>query len=204
MDARDFFVILASYGLGCLVTGYYLVRWRTGQDIRNLGSGSVGARNVNRVLGRRGFWITLTGDVLKGASAVAVGRWLGISPSAAMLSLLAVVTGHVFPIQLRFHGGKGIAVSLGALGVLDYRIAAGWMVAFAVLFLCARHYMLSGMISVVLIPVIAAVLGWPVIILIGLICWVGLILFAHRKNIADLVKGKMQPDAASDPQRRIE
>ncbi|MBL7214853.1 MAG: glycerol-3-phosphate acyltransferase [Phycisphaerae bacterium] len=204
MNARDFFVILASYGLGCLVTGYYLVRWRTRQDIRNLGSGSVGARNVNRILGRCGFWITLTGDILKGAIAIAVGRWLGTSPTVAMLSLLAVVTGHVFPIQLRFHGGKGIAVSLGALGVLDFRIAAGWMFAFAVLFLCSRHYMLSGIISILLIPVIAAVLGWPAITLIGLIFWVGLILFAHRKNIADLFKGKIPPDAAPGPQRRTE
>lgn len=194
MDARAIFVILASYGLGCLVTGYYLVRWRTGLDIRKLGSGSVGARNVNRVLGRGGFWTTMTGDILKGAIAVAAGRWLGISSPAAMLSLLAVVSGHLFPIQLRFHGGKGIAVSLGALGVLDYRIAAGWMLVFAVLFFVSRRYMLSGMVSVLMLPVIAAIFGWPAITQVIFIAWSGLILFAHRNNIADLVNGKLPPE----------
>ena len=195
MNATDFFVIPASYALGCLVTGYYLVRWRTGLDIRNLGSGSVGARNVNRVLGRTGFWITLTGDALKGAIAIAAGRWLGASAPAVTLSLLAVVIGHLFPLQLRFHGGKGIAVSLGAVGVLDYRIAAGWILVFAVLFFASRRYMLSGMVSVLLVPVITAVLGWPFTTMIIFMGWAGLILFAHRHHIADLVRGMVPSDA---------
>ncbi len=60
-------VVLGSYVLGCFTTGYYLVRWRTGQDLRGLGSGSVGAKNAGRVLGAMGFLLTLTGDLAKGA-----------------------------------------------------------------------------------------------------------------------------------------
>ena len=67
--------MLAAYGLGCLTTGYYLVRLRTGQDIRGLGSGSVGARNVGRILGKSGFFITLAGDSGKGALAVWAMRY---------------------------------------------------------------------------------------------------------------------------------
>lgn len=204
MNVKDLCVILASYGLGCLVTGYYLVRWRTRQDIRKLGSGSAGARNVGRTLGRWGFWITLTGDILKGVIAMVVVRWLEVAPAAAALSLPAVAAGHVFPIQLRFSGGKGIAVSIGGLLILDWRITAGWMFAFSVLFLCSRHYMLSGIISILLIPVIAAALGHSVITLAGLILLAGLMLLAHRHNITHFFRGKCSPNTVTGIDGRTE
>lgn len=195
MNGIDLFGIAASYGLGCLATGYYLVRWKTGQDIRQLGSGSIGARNVGRILGRWGFGFTLAGDMLKGALAIWISRQLGASPTAVRLSLPAVVAGHLFPIQLRFHGGKGIAVSLGALLVLDFPLAIGWMLAFVVLFGCLHRYMLSGLISVCLIPVMAASFGRPTVLCIILILTAALILFAHRKHIADLLKRRIPPTA---------
>src|SRR5881296_2553351 len=123
-------IFLAAYLLGCFATGYYLVRMRTGRDLRELGSGSVGARNAGRVLGWMGFVVTLLGDFSKGVLAVWATTHFTTDDRLVLLSVIAVMVGHVWPAQLRFHGGKGIATSLGALLVYDYRMA----LIFAVLF----------------------------------------------------------------------
>src|SRR5882672_2223099 len=126
-------IALSAYILGCFTTGYYYVRLRTEQDIRELGSGSVGARNVGRILGWKGFFVTLLGDFAKGALAVWAAQHFTPDSRLVALALMAVVAGHVWPVQLRFHGGKGIATSLGALLVYDYHLA----LAFIILFVCA-------------------------------------------------------------------
>ena len=102
-------VFLAAYALGCFTTGYYLVRLRLGQDIHDSGSGSVGARNVGRLLGWRGFLLTVLGDFGKGALAVWAARHFTMDDRLVLLAMLAVVAGHVWPMQLRFRGGKGMA-----------------------------------------------------------------------------------------------
>ena len=102
---------LGAYLLGCLATGYYLVRARTGRDIREIDSGSTGARNVGRVLGKTGFGLTVLGDFGKGALAVWGARHWTHDHQLAALAMLAVVAGHIWPAQLRFRGGKGVATS---------------------------------------------------------------------------------------------
>src|ERR1041385_8199295 len=106
-------IAVGAYLLGCFATGYYLVRLRTGQDIRELGSGSVGAKNVGRLLGRPGFVVALLGDLAKGAFAVWAAQHFTKDDWAVQLSLLAVVAGHVWPAQLRFRGGKRGAPPFG-------------------------------------------------------------------------------------------
>src|ERR1017187_8659729 len=123
--------VLGAYLLGCFATGYYLVRARTGKDIREIESGSTGARNVGRVLGKPGFVLTVFGDFGKGALAVwGAWEWTNNHHLAAV-AMLAVIAGQIWPAQLRFRGGQGVAASLGALLVFDYRMA----LTFAVLFL---------------------------------------------------------------------
>jgi glycerol-3-phosphate acyltransferase PlsY len=104
-------VLAAGYALGCFSTGYYLVRNRTGMDIRELGSGSTGARNAGRVLGRQGFWLTMGGDMVKGGLTVWLTLALTGNYRLALLALLAVVAGHVWPAQLGFRGGKGVSTA---------------------------------------------------------------------------------------------
>ncbi len=111
---QDSWIFPLAYGLGCLSTGYYLVRWRTGKDIRTLGSRSTGATNVGRTLGTAGFILTVMGDVGKGVLAVGIPLLAGLSATAGAICALAVTLGHIFPAQLRFSGGKGVAVALGA------------------------------------------------------------------------------------------
>src|SRR5574339_339768 len=120
---EEMLVILVAYALGCFTAGYYLVRWWTGEDVRYSGSGSSGATNVGRVLGRPGFLFTLLLDLTKGCLAVWLAEYLRLRPTTAVLSMLAVVAGHIWPLQLRFRGGKGVATGLGALLVLEPEFA---------------------------------------------------------------------------------
>jgi acyl-phosphate glycerol 3-phosphate acyltransferase len=109
-------LLLFAYGLGCLNAGYYLLRWRDGRDIRQLGSGNAGARNVGRVLGRKGFVLVFALDAAKGVVAVtAAHQW---APEVAALSAVVVTLGHVYPAQLSLRGGKGVATAIGALAAL--------------------------------------------------------------------------------------
>lgn len=110
---RDLLWIAASYALGCLAAAYYITRWRLGHDIRRMGSGTVGARNTGRVLGASGFLTVFVLDALKGGLAVGVAPWISPWPWLPAGALLTAVIGHCWPLQLGFHGGKGIAVTVG-------------------------------------------------------------------------------------------
>src|SRR5436190_20716417 len=94
---QDLVAILVAYLLGCIATAYYIVQLRTGQDIRQMGSGNVGGRNAGRVLGRAGFAIVAIGDALKGLLAVLIARYLGVGEWIGALVMLAVLAGQFWP-----------------------------------------------------------------------------------------------------------
>jgi glycerol-3-phosphate acyltransferase PlsY len=179
-------VILVSYGLGCLNSGYYLVRWRRGQDIRRYGSGNSGARNAGRILGRGGFAITFVGDMLKGALAVGLALWFKLNEVGLVLALLAVVVGHIWPVQLGWRGGKGVATALGAVLVFDPVLTFLLIGLFGLIWLGSRRFTLSGLVVVAAAPVVAAALGRPWLNVSGLMLAVLLILGAHGQNIRSL------------------
>src|SRR5882762_1359931 len=176
---------LGAYSLGCFATGYYLVRMRTGLDIRELGSGSIGARNVGRVLGSIGFLVVLLGDLAKGAFAVWAAGHFTKDDRLVALAMLAVVAGHVWPVQLRFHGGKGIATSLGALLVYDYHLA----LAFIILFVCAyavlRKTVLPGLFAFACLPLVSVFLDQEHAKIVAMSVLAGIVLVAHRKNVME-------------------
>ena len=177
--------VLGAYLLGCFTVGYYLVRGRTGRDIREIESGSTGARNVGRVLGKPGFALTVFGDFGKGMLAVwGVREWTH-NPHLAALAMLAVVAGHVWPAQLHFRGGKGVATSLGALLIFDYRMALIFAVLFPAGFAVMRKTIFAGMFAFACLPLA----GWwfdrdGLTATLTAILSVT-ILFAHRKNFAE-------------------
>jgi glycerol-3-phosphate acyltransferase PlsY len=185
---KEYFVIVAGYLLGCICTGYYLVRFRTGDDIRNSGSGSTGARNVSRTLGKFGYAVTLILDILKGVIAVGLTVALGVECWAVVITFLAVVCGHIWPVQLRFRGGKGVAVMLGVMMVFDYRILVILVAACGFLYLCTRKYIISGAIGLLTLPIATVALKHPTFEIAGMILLVLTILFAHRANIYDVVQ----------------
>jgi glycerol-3-phosphate acyltransferase PlsY len=177
--------VLEAYLLGCFATGYYLVRARTGTDLRKIGSGSTGARNVGRILGKSGFIVTTLGDIGKGALAVWIAREWTRDNHLALLAVLAVVFGHLWPVQLRFHGGKGVITSLGALLVFDYRVALVFPVLFLAGFALTRKSLLPAMFAFACLPMA----GWYfngdnfTVALLALL--VVMILFAHRRNLTE-------------------
>jgi glycerol-3-phosphate acyltransferase PlsY len=176
---------LEAYLLGCFATGYYLVRACTGKDLREIESGSIGARNAGRVLGWMGFAVTLLGDFSKGALAVWIARkWTGDN-HLALIALLAVVVGHIWPMQLRFHGGKGVATSLGALLVFDYRIALTFGVLFLAGFALMRRSLLPAMFAFACLPMAAWFLDCGNFTVALLAILTVMILFAHRKNLME-------------------
>ena len=176
-------VCLMAYAVGCFATGYYLVRARTGQDIRTLGSGNVGARNVGRILGARGFIFTFIGDFGKGALAVWVTQYFSASSMDAALAMLAVVAGHIWPLPLRFCGGKGVATSLGALLLLAPSIALAYGAAVGMMFAISGTTKMPGLFAYLGLPVVGYWFGhdrFEVASLTGLML---MVVLAHRKNL---------------------
>jgi acyl phosphate:glycerol-3-phosphate acyltransferase len=177
-------VLIFSYLLGCFTAGYYLVRVRTGQDIRTIGSGNVGAKNVGRVLGKGGFFLTLLLDFAKGSLAVWAARQLAADERIVAAALLAVVVGHIWPAQLRFHGGKGMATALGALLVLDPHLVLAFAMVFLLCFAVLRKTVLPGLLAFAGLPLAGVFLDHSPASVFALALLAALVLFAHRKNLA--------------------
>jgi len=111
----DILAVLLGYLLGSIPTAHLVARWRAGVNIRNVGEGNVGARNVWHVVGP--FWGLLVGflDISKGLGAVLLAWALGASTIGALLAGPAAIVGHAFPLFLRFQGGKGVSTTAGVL-----------------------------------------------------------------------------------------
>jgi len=176
--------------MGCICVGYYLTWLLYRQDIRQIGSGSAGARNVGRILGKKGFYATLLGDVAKGASAILLAQWIGVENGWLAACILAVLAGHIWPIQLGFRGGKGISVMVGGLMVLDIWLLLVLFGIALLLYVGTRKYMLSGMLAIVMLPLLSYLLSGPVWESIGMAILSLVILISHRDNIASLIAHK--------------
>jgi len=183
-------IIFAAYLLGCIAVGYYLVLWQTGQDLHEMGSGATGGRNTGRVLGKTGAIITGVGDVLKGVIAMAIALWFRSQPWVLALVMIAVLAGHIWPMQLKFKGGKGLSAAFGAVLMYDYRVALLVAAAAGIFSLLSRRITLSFMLAVICSPLIAYFLGEQPEIVAGLIATAVLIIFAHRDNIKEALKPK--------------
>ncbi|HEX4342199.1 MAG TPA: glycerol-3-phosphate acyltransferase [Verrucomicrobiae bacterium] len=178
-------VILGAYVLGCFATGYYLVRMRTGQDIRELGSCNVGAKNVGRILGKSAFIITALGDVFKGMLAVWATSHFTSGGRMMALAMLLVIIGHVWPAQLRFHGGKGVSTLLGALVVYDYRAFLIFLILFTFAYVILRKTVLPGLFGVVCLSFTDFYFNRDPVTTTFISFAVALVLFTHRKNIVE-------------------
>ena len=204
-----FAVLGAVYLIGAIPFGYLIGRLVKGVDIRNFGSGNIGATNVGRVLGWKWFPVVMLLDLLKGAAPVFLIRYsslpvdellLNRSVLASLAGLVAML-GHLFPVYLHFKGGKGVATGAGVIGVLlplPTLIAAA---AFVFVLTLTRYVSLSSIVGAVTLVVAVFVLdglgnrslsdptsgAWAPALLavLGAILVVG----RHRANIARLLEG---------------
>jgi glycerol-3-phosphate acyltransferase PlsY len=154
------FVLTAAYSylLGSIPFGYILVRVFRGQDVRDTGSGNIGATNVSRTSKGLGA-LTLFLDALKGLAAVVITRmnFPGNETLLGAAALFAIV-GHMFPVWLRFRGGKGVATGLGSFLVLTPKTVLVMLAIFVVVFLVFRYVSLASILTVALFPLLAWVL----------------------------------------------
>ena len=198
---KPLIVVLVSYFIGSIPFGYLIVRGKVGDDVRQSGSGGTGATNVSRRAGKAAGVFTLVLDALKGVIAVLVARtvFAGVGPYADWLAAvagIAAIVGHIFPVWLRFRGGKGVATGVGVFSVLApvALLCAG--VLFVAIVALTRYVSLGSIIAAVTIPLfvwLQAVFVEPVAdlrpLLTAAITGALLIVFAHRGNIGRLARG---------------
>lgn len=194
-------VAVLAYLLGSFPTGYIVGRM-AGVDMRNLGSGNVGATNVTRVLGKRYGYPVFFVDFAKGLAAVGVAVTIakGDQLSAEFVDVCAAtgavfsVIGHSYSVWLGFKGGKGVATSLGGLFGINWVAALAVCIVWIVVFQLARYVSLASITAAVALPLtIAAMLflkklQTPVLLYFAL-CLAAIIVLRHRSNLSRLIKG---------------
>lgn len=195
---RSILVVLCAYLIGSIPFGYLIVRLRHGADIRETGSGGTGATNVTRRAGRLAGVLTLLLDGAKGIAAVLIAKSFGSAEDAAWIvgvAAIAALVGHIFPIWLKFRGGKGVATGLGVMAVLAPIPTLVAMVAFVITFMLTRYVSLSSMVAAMVLPI--AVFSYHGLIrpsddpgtLLAALIGAVLIVWAHRANIDRLRTG---------------
>jgi glycerol-3-phosphate acyltransferase PlsY len=179
--------LLVGYLFGSIPFGLILTRLAGSGDIRAIGSGNIGATNVLRT-GRKGLAAaTLVGDMLKGTVAVVAMQWLA-GGNAALIAGLGAVLGHVFPVWLRFKGGKGVATYIGVLIAISPPVALAFGVVWGLVAALTRYSSLSGLLAGALTPALLWAFGDGMAALLFAVLTV-LIFAMHRGNIARLVAG---------------
>jgi len=201
-------VVVASYLIGSIPNGYIAGRFLRGIDIRDYGSGSTGATNALRVLGRGPFLVVMVGDALKGYVPAMAAYYLFDSHDHQVAAGIAAVLGHDFPIYIGFHGGRGVATSFGVYAAMALPVFFG-LVAVGLFIALALRYV--SVMSIVTVP-----LGAGVFLLLAILqvdadfnytktifgaFATTFVLMTHLPNIRRLIKGT-EPKIGDQPRPR--
>ena len=182
--------LAAAYVVGAVPIGFLVARAFGVGDIRRHGSGTIGATNVLRTLGRLPAIITLLGDVAKGYAAVTLAAWLaGEAPAATAAGAVAAVVGNCWSVFLGFRGGKGVATGLGALLRLVPLATLAALPVFLVVAATTRFVSLASLLAAACVPFGALALGAPRAYVLGAFMMVAVVIVRHRENIARLRAG---------------
>lgn len=184
----------SSYLIGSIPTGYIIVKLFTGQDIRTIGSGSTGATNVKRVMGKKWFFIVMLLDALKGALPVVLTALfatalahLGVLP---VLAAVCAILGHSKSVFLNFTGGKSVASGVGTLMALNWQagliIAAVWGIVTWV----SKYVSLGSIVALALSPLIMWFLNAPIAYVVYALIAAIYVIYLHRENITRLKEGR--------------
>lgn len=199
-------LVILAYLIGSIPFSFLVARLVSGRDIREEGSHNVGATNVARTAGRAAGVVALLLDIAKGYGAVVVGRWVvgqggwPFAPGTAAwesrefwvaLAGLIAILGHLFPVWLRFHGGKGVATAGGVFLALAPIVVAGAVLVFAIVLLVFRFVSLASIVTAASMPVLLHYLVprasfWHVVVSIAIAI---IVIAKHHSNISRLVAG---------------
>ena len=177
-----------GYLVGSIPFAFLLSRQR-GIDLRRTGSGNIGASNVLRTSGVRAAVLAMVLDGVKGTVAVLIAQLLSAGPIAAVIAAFASVVGHVYPIWLRFRGGKGVATAAGAFAVLAPEALGIASCVFLTAVLATRFISVGSIAGALTLVLVATFSDAPGIVAIGATACALIIIYRHRENLARLVAG---------------
>jgi len=203
-------LLVIAYVIGSIPFSFLVVKLMTGEDIRQVGSRNVGATNVARSFGKWPGIIALILDAAKGYAVVAIARYVTASQEWPLVPLnkmdtsplhsrafwitlcaLIAVLGHMFPLWLRFHGGKGVATGAGAFLALDPIATAAGLIVFAIVIISTRFVSLASILSAASIPLFLRFLTRAPFWTINLSIVIAMaIIVKHHSNIARLAQGR--------------
>ena len=184
-----FFSLVLGYLLGSIPTGWLAGRWLKGIDLRALGSGSTGATNVLRQVGKGPALIVFFIDVGKGAAAVLIARALGLGDWIQVLAGLTALAGHIWPVWLGFKGGKAVATGLGMFLGLAWPVGLASFGVFLAVFSLSRYVSLASVLAAISLPLLmAAGTDSNANLVVALVAML-LVLWRHRSNIKRLING---------------
>ncbi len=184
----DLLAVLAAYLMGSIPFAQLLSK-RRGIDLRRVGSGNVGASNVLRTLGVRPAVLAMMLDAVKGTVAVLIAQRLTNGVAAPVAAGLASMIGHVYPVWLRFRGGKGVATAAGAFAVLTPVAAVAAVGAFLLTVALTRFISVGSMVAALTLAAWAIASDAPRIVEVGAAIGAVLVLIGHRTNLLRLVAG---------------
>ena len=179
-------IVVGSYFLGSIPFGLLFTKWGGKGDLRTVGSGNIGATNVLRTGSKFLALSTLIFDGLKGYAAVYLGEKFQVQDFAAG----AVILGHMFPVWLKFKGGKGVAVYSGILFGLSVPLGAQAVLAWVSFALIFGYSSLAALLTAILVPLTVWIwsYGEPLLYITSILSF--LLIIKHHENIGRLIKGK--------------
>ena len=192
-----FLGLIVAYLIGSIPTAYLFAKFIKGIDIRNFGSGNVGATNIYREVGKLPGFIVLAVDILKGVVPILfIPMVLGVEGTSIGLDIHKIligamtITGHVWTVFLKFKGGKGVATTTGVALVLAPKVLGIAFLAWVIFFLPFRYVSLASIAAAITLPIAALILGEPksIVLFFAIIGAVGI--YKHKSNISRLLKGE--------------
>jgi glycerol-3-phosphate acyltransferase PlsY len=178
--------ILLAYLIGSIPFAWMLARRWGAADLRHAGSGNLGAANVLRVTGVTAGALVAALDMAKGAVSVWLAGRVSDAPSAAAVAGLAAIVGHIYPIWLRFRGGKGVATACGAFAVLAPTAVAPALALFVGVVWATKYISLGSMLATLALPPLAYALGSSNVVVGVAAVAAAIIVFRHRSNLSRL------------------
>ncbi len=183
-------ILTGSYLLGAIPVGLLIAKWWAGIDVRQHGSGNIGATNVYRVVGKKAGIVVFILDVLKGLIPPVAAQLLHLSVLWQVLAGLMAILGHTFSPFLGFKGGKGVATGLGVLFGVSWKVGAGGWIVWGVALLASGYVSLGSILACISLVILTLIFHPGDIVRLlfaSAICTLGI--FNHRANIRRLLNG---------------